>query len=114
MENSINNDDRNIAELASDYVETYLNLAVVNVNQKTADISAVASFSMIAGLTCFFVSMFSGIAASLWIGGLLANNAVGFLLVAVFFLLIFLVLFLSRKKIFYPFVKNLIVKSIYE
>jgi uncharacterized membrane protein YqjE len=106
--------DRNIAELASDYVETYIQLAVVNINQKTADISAAASFSMIAGSICFFVIMFLGIAASFWIGELTGSNALGFLLVAFFYLLLFFILFMSRKKFFYPFVKNLIIKSIYE
>ena len=112
---TLNHDtDRNIAELASDYVETYIKLAVVNINQKTADISAAASFSMIAGLIGFFVIMFLGIAASFWVGTLTGSNALGFLLVALFYLLLFLVFFISRKKLFYPFVKNLIVKSIYE
>lgn len=114
MENSPNNDDRNMAELASDYVETYMKIAVVNINQKTADISAVASFSMISGSILFLFCMFSGIAASIWIGGVLNSYAIGFLLVGVFFVLLLLVLFLSRKKIFYPFIRNLVIKSIYE
>ncbi len=118
METTLNTNEpaneRNIAELASDYVETYVKLAVVNINQKTADISAAASFSMLAGLICFFVIMFLGIAASFWLGGILDSNAAGFLLVAGFYLVLFVVLFVSRKKFFYPFVKNLIVKSIYE
>lgn len=114
MDTIDNDNDRNIAELASDYVETYLKLAVVNINQKTADISAAASFSMIAGLICFFVCMFLGIAASFWLGELMGSNAMGFLLVAAFYLLLFVILFMSRKKLFYPFVKNIIVKSIYE
>jgi hypothetical protein len=105
---------RNIAELAADYVETYARLTVVNINQKTADISAVASFSMITALICFFVCMFLGIAAAFWLGDLLGNTGLGFLLVAAFFALLVLLLFLLRKKLFYPFVKNLIVKSIYE
>jgi hypothetical protein len=105
---------RNIAELAADYVEAYARLTVVNINQKTADISAVASFSMITGLLCFFILMFLGIAAAFWLGDLLHSVGLGFLLVAGFYALVVLVLFLSRKKMFYPFVKNLIIKSIYE
>jgi len=105
---------RNIAELAADYVETYAKLTVVKINQKTADISAVASFSMIIGLIGFFVCMFLGIAAAFWLGELLGSMGLGFLLVAAFYILLLVILFLSRKKLFYPFVKNLIVKSIYE
>ncbi len=104
----------NIAELAADYAETYYKLTVVNINQKTADISAIASFSMIAALLVFFVTLFLGIAASLWLGGLMYNLPLGFVIVGIFCLLIFLILFLTRKKIFYPFIKNLVIKSIYE
>jgi hypothetical protein len=114
MEKTETEDKRNIAEVASDYVETYLKLTVVNINQKTADISSVASFSMIAALLAFFILMFLGLAASYWLGELLGSTPLGFLLVAGFYLLLFVVLFLSRKKLFYPFIKNLIVKSIYE
>lgn len=114
MEISDTDNKRNIAELASDYVETYIKLAVVNINQKTADISAVASFSMLAGFIAFFVIMFLGIAASFWFGELLGSNALGFLLVAFFYLILFLILFFTRKKMFYPFVKDLIIKSIHE
>lgn len=106
--------DRNIAELASDYVETYVQLAVLNINKKTADISAAASFSMLAGMFGFFVVMFLGIAASFWMGGLVGSTSAGFLIVSGFYFLIFVGLFLTRKKLFFPFVKNLIIKSIYE
>lgn len=114
METIDNTNERNIAELASDYVETYIKLTVLNINKKTADISTAASFSMLAGLICFFVIMFLGLAASFWLGSLTGSNATGFLLVSAFYLLLFIILFVSRKKLFYPFVKNLIIKSIYE
>jgi hypothetical protein len=104
----------NIAELAADYIETYYQLTVVTINQKTALFSAAASFSMLAALIGAFVAIFFGIAASLWLGTIMNSNALGFLLVGVFFLLVFLALFLTRKKLFYPFVKNLVIKSIYE
>lgn len=114
MESIDNDNNPNLAELVSDYVETYIQLTVLNINKKTADISTAASFSMLAGLICFFVIMFLGFAASFWLGSVMGSNATGFLLVSGFYLLLFIVLFLSRKKLFYPYVKNLIIKSIYE
>jgi hypothetical protein len=106
--------DPNIAELAADYVETYYKLTVVNINQKIADITAVASFSMVASLVAGFTLILLCIAAALWIGNALGSLAVGFLLVSLFCFVVFLVLFFTRKKIFYPFIKNLVIKSIYE
>jgi hypothetical protein len=104
----------NIAELAADYVETYYKLTVVNINQKTADISAAASFSMIAAFIICFVAMFLGIAGALWLGKLVNDQALGFLLFGVFCILVFFVFYVTRKKIFFPFIKNMVIKSIYE
>lgn len=104
----------NIAELAGDYVETYYKLTVLNINKKIADISAVASFTVLAALICCFVAMFLGIAAALWIGTLLGSTALGFLVFGAFCLLLLLIVFLTRKKVFFPLVKNLIIKGIYE
>jgi hypothetical protein len=106
--------DPNIAELAADYVEAYYQLTIVKINQKTADIAATTSFSMLAALICSFVAIFLGIGASLWLGSLLGNTAEGFLLVGLFCLVVFLVLFFTRKKLFYPIIKNMVIKSIYE
>src|SRR5437868_4461583 len=72
----------NIAELAADYVETYYKLTVVNINQKIADISAVASFSMIGAIIGCFVGLLLSIAGSLWLGSLLGSTALGFLAMA--------------------------------
>jgi len=104
----------NIAALSTDYLETYYQLTVVNINQKTALISAAASFSMLGAMIGGFAAIFFGIACSLWLGTLMDNSALGFLIVGVLFLVLFILLFFTRKKLFYPFVKNLVIKNIYE
>lgn len=104
--------DPNIVELVADYVDTYYKLTVVTATQKAADASATVSFSLLATFVVFFICLFIGIGASLWLGGVLNNLPMGFFAFSGFVLLIFLVLFFTRKKIFYPFIKNLVVKSI--
>lgn len=106
--------DPNIAELAADYVETYYKLTVVNINQKVADISAMASFSMVGAIIGCFVGLLLSIAGSLWLGSLLGSTALGFVAMAVFYLFVFIFFYATRKKIFFPFIKNLVIKSIYE
>lgn len=107
-------DKPNIAEMAADYVETYYKLTVVNINQKIADISAAASFSLMAAIIVCFILMFMGVAGALWLGKLVNDQALGFLLFGAFCLVVFIFFFVTRKKIFYPFIKNIIIKSIYE
>lgn len=104
----------NIAELAADYVETYYKLTVVNINQKIADISAVASFSMVGAIIGCFVGLLLSIAGSLWLGSLLGSTALGFVAMAVVYVIVFIFFYATRKKIFFPFIKNLVIKSIYE
>ncbi len=104
----------NIADLGIDYIETYYQLTLLQINKKTADISAVASFTMVGALVCLVTAIFLGIGVSLWLGKITGDVAVGFLLTGALALIIFLFLFFTRKKIFYPFVKNLIIKSMYE
>ncbi|MES2328883.1 MAG: hypothetical protein V4539_04720 [Bacteroidota bacterium] len=104
----------NIAELAADYAETYYKLTVVNINQKIADISAVASFSMMGAIIGCFVGLLLSVAGSLWLGSLLGSTALGFLAMGIFYMIVFIFFYATRKKIFFPFIKNLVVKSIYE
>lgn len=113
MEN-IEAEKRNIVELAHDYADTYINYAVANVTQKTADISASAAFGVVAGLIGFFVLMFLGIAASFWLGELVSSTALGFLIISGVYVLVLVLLFVTRKKFVFPLVRNLIVKSIYD
>lgn len=106
--------DPNIAELAADYAETYYKLAVINVNQKVADLSAVATFGMVAAFIVCFVAMFLGIAGALWLGKLVNDQALGFLLFGAFCIIVFIVFYVTRKKIFFPLIKNMVIKGIYE
>jgi len=104
--------DPNIVELVADYVDTYYKLTVVNISQKAADASATVSFSILATFVIFFICLFVGIGACLWLGELLKSYPLGFFAFSGFCLIIFLILFLTRKKVFYPFIKNLVIKSI--
>ncbi len=106
------NNEPTIVELAADYADTYYKLAVVNMTQKTADASATISFSLLATFVIFFICLFIGIGTSLWLGGEMNNLPLGFFAFGGFCLLIFAVLFFTRKKMFYPFIKNLVIKSI--
>ncbi len=106
--------DHSITELAVDYAETYYKLTVVNINQKTADILADASFNLLSALAGWLVLIFLGMAASLWLGALMKSNALGFLVVGLLYLVLFLLFIFTRRKMFYPFIKNLVIKNIYE
>lgn len=104
----------NLTESIGDYAETYFRLTVLKVTDKA---TIIASSTLVA-LSLFFVSIFVlfflGIAAGIWLGTLLNNAALGYVIVAGFFILIMLVLVILRKQIVFPMIRNLIVRKFYE
>lgn len=104
----------NLTKSVGDYFDTYYKLTVVKAADKATGIAA----SSLAGLGVFFLSIFvlffSGLALGIWLGRLLDNAAAGYLLVAAFYLLLIILLILLRKRIVFPFIRNLIVRKFYE
>jgi len=104
----------NLTKSVGEYFDTYYKLTVVKAADKATGIAA----SSMAGLAAFFLSIFvlffSGLALGIWLGQLLDNPVLGYLLVAAFYLLIMIVLIALRKKIVFPFIRNLIVRKFYE
>jgi hypothetical protein len=104
----------NLTKSVGDYFDTYYKLTVVKAADKATGIAA----SSLAGLATFFLSIFvlffSGLALGVWLGRILENEAAGYLLVAVFYLILIIIMITLRKKIVFPFIRNLIVRKFYE
>ena len=104
----------NLTKSVGDYFDTYYKLTVVKATDKATGIAA----SSLAGLATFFLSIFvlffSGLALGVWLGQVLENEAAGYLLVAVFYLILIIIMIALRKKIVFPFIRNLIVRKFYE
>ncbi|MEP6512362.1 MAG: hypothetical protein ABJA79_00740 [Parafilimonas sp.] len=101
---------RNVA----DYVETFYQLSVVKLVQKSTTIVAFAVTMFFICLVSMFVIFFSAFATAIWLGTLVNSKIAGYLIVAAFFLLILIVIILFRKRILFPFIRNLMVRKIYE
>ena len=104
----------NLTESIGDYLDTYYKLTVLKAADRATGIAA----SSLTGLATFFLSIFvlffSGLAARIWLGKLLNNEVAGYLLVALFFLLVIILLTVLRKRIVFPFIRNLIVRKFYD
>ncbi|MBC7829224.1 MAG: hypothetical protein H7122_15855 [Chitinophagaceae bacterium] len=103
-----------LTKSVGDYFETYYKLTVIKAADKATGLAA----SSLAGLSVFFLSIFvlffSGLALGVWLGQILDNDVAGYLLVAAFYLLLIFILVLLRKRIVFPFIRNLIVRKFYE
>ena len=104
----------NLTKSVGDYAETYYKLTVIKAADKATGIAA----SSLAGVAVFFLGIFVlfflGFAMGIWFGELLENPILGYLVVAGFYFLLIIILVLLRKKIVFPYIRNIIVKKFYD
>jgi hypothetical protein len=87
---------------------------VLNITQKTTNVASNFILGAAIGFFGFIVVLFLGIALAWWLGDLIESRAGGFLLAAGFFVLVLLIIAGIRKKVVFPFIRNKIIRKIYE
>jgi len=111
---NLKEDAKDVLNHASDYAETFYKLNLVRLTKKVSIIgSGVVNFVLI-----FFIGLcvllFISFAGAWWLGDVMENRALGFLLIAAFYLLLIFILLLMRKNIIAPFIRNTVIRKIYE
>lgn len=96
------------------YLKTYYRLMLVKATQKVANIASTFLNIWIVIILAFFMFMFLGLGVAWWLGELLNSQTGGFFLTAGIFLVLITTLVLLRKKFLFPFIRNFIIKKIYE
>ena len=111
---NLKEDAKDILNHASDYAETFYKLSLVRLTKKVSDVAS----GIVNSVLIFFISLcillFISFAGAWWLGDVTNSRALGFLLIAGFYLLIVLVLVLMRKKVISPFIRNTLIRKIYE
>ncbi|WP_205511701.1 hypothetical protein [Longitalea arenae] len=104
----------NLVNHVQDIAQTYYDLARINVAQAGSKaISRAIIFFLLTGLVlCVF--LLAGIGLSLYLGILLKNPAAGYFTAAFIYFLLVMVLYLLRRKIVFPFIRDIIVRKIYD
>jgi hypothetical protein len=97
-----------------DLLDTYYQLTVANLTQKAARTAGGAFIFIISCFIALCIMVFIGIGLSIWVGDLVNNAAAGYFIVAGFYLLLLAIFYGLRKKIFLPFIRNFIVRKIYD
>jgi hypothetical protein len=97
-----------------DYLETYYKLSVIKATDKATGIAS--GTLTVAGILVFgfFIVLFASLGFAIWLGQAIGSNVAGYFIVAGFYLLLLGVLILLRKRIVFPFIRNLIIRKIYE
>jgi uncharacterized membrane protein YqjE len=103
-----------LAEHISDLAETSYKLAVVNITEKVTTAGAAILAVIILCTLGMFVLLFGFIGLAWWLGDVVENRAAGFAIVAGFFLLLTICLLVARKRIVFPYIRNIFIRKIYE
>jgi hypothetical protein len=103
-----------LAEHIGDFLETYYQLITINIAQKGINIASAIINAIVLVFLCLLIISFTGIGVAWWLGTIINSRAGGFFLVAGIFLIAMIVLIIMRKKLIFPFLRNLITRKIYE
>ncbi len=99
---------------SSELGETAFKLVQLNAIQKTSNISANMIFTIFSAILSIITLLFCSAAASWWLGDLLHSRIYGFLILGGFYLLLLACIVLLKGKYILPYLRNKIVKKIYE
>lgn len=98
----------------SEYVQTTVQLAKAKAAKGASNAAAGAAIGVATVVLGLFFLAFLFTALALWLGSLLNSGALGFLCVAGLFLVLIVLLFVLRKKVIVPLIRNAIISAIYE
>ena len=103
-----------LIEHAGDYVETYYKLGLLKLTEKSTTAGSAIIASLFVAVLVIFFLLFLGMGLSWGIGNLLNSIVAGYFIVAGIYLVITICVVMMRKKIIDPFLRNFLVRKIYE
>ena len=103
-----------LAGHVEDFAQTFYKLSLVKITEKATNAVSLVVVVVAFAVLGIFGILFLGIALSWWLGNLVENRALGFVLGGGFFILLFLIIALLRKNLVFPFIRDLIIKKVYD
>jgi len=105
---------RNLIESISEYVQIYLKLGAVNATEKATVVATVVLTIAILAVFLLFILFFTGIGAAIWLGDSWNNVKAGYFTVAGVYTLLLLLFLSLRKKMIFPYMRDHIIRKVYE
>jgi hypothetical protein len=97
-----------------DYLETFYRLSILKFTQKATNVASAVIATVAICTLGVLVVLFGSFGLAWWLGDLIESRAGGFFIVAGFYLLVVLCIVLMRKKIVFPYLRNMIIRKFYE
>lgn len=99
MEHDDANWFNNLKEQLTEYVDLKIEITKLTIYEKSAKVAAVFSSVLVISFLTLFFFLFVFLAAAIWIGDMLGNRSLGFLIVACFYFLLLFVFLMIRKNV---------------
>lgn len=99
---------------AGQMIETYRDLISLTVVENVSLGVSLSAVGIVSLVFICFVLLFGALGAAWWIGESMNNMKAGFFIAGSAFLLLLLVTLLSARKGLIPFIRNMVIKNIYE
>jgi hypothetical protein len=103
-----------LTDSISNYAETYYKLTVLKAADKATGIASNSLSALVMLLLGLFMMFFLFSALAIWIGSALESYALGFLIVGLIFAAMIATIVALRKKIVFPFIRNKIIRNLYD
>ncbi len=101
-----------LAERAEVYTKSSIDLLKLKAIDKSSDVLSSLVSALIISITVLFIAMMVNIGAAIWIGKLIGNSFCGFFIVAAFYTILAIVLYIFRKQLLKTPLCNCIVTHI--
>ena len=95
-------------------IETYKDLINVTVAENVSLGVSVGVVGMMSLSIMSFITLFVALGCAWWIGEAMNDMKAGFFITGAAFLLILAILLLAARKGLVPFIRNMVIKKIYE
>jgi len=112
--NDLKEKTADLADHVGDLADTFYKLTVVNLTQKTTNTVSNLLLVISIAFIGFLIVLFAGVALALWLGDIVNSRSGGFLITAGIFLIVLLIFASIRKKVVFPYIRNLIIRKIYD
>ena len=103
-----------LKKLVVDYLQNRLELAKMSAYEKIAKLVALLFSGIFLTILLFFTILFISLMGGFYFSNLFHNTFYGFSIIAAFYLILFVVLFVLRKSIIEKFIIDAVIKILFD
>ena len=96
------------------YFESKIQLYKIGAYEKIAKVMAVLFSSIVITILIFFLFFFLSISAGFYFSTILKSNALGFLVIFGFYVVLLIVVIIFRKRILEKFITDKVIEKLFE